>query len=63
MGRPLSRTDQIKLRDAIRTLLFDPDLALSRDARLRWEGALTALEVALGEIPTLAPETLDLPSL
>ena len=38
------------LAKSIRQLLDDPDAYLTRDARLRWEGALTALETVLGEL-------------
>ena len=42
------------LAASIRRLLEDRDADLSRDATLRWQGALTALEVVLGEPPSLA---------
>jgi hypothetical protein len=51
--RPLARVEIERMADAARSLLGDPDAGLSRDARLRWEGALTAIEVVLGERPSL----------
>jgi hypothetical protein len=63
MANPLSRTEQVKMVESIRLLLADPDAHLSRDARLHWEGALTALEVVLGKPPTLGIEDLDLTGL
>jgi hypothetical protein len=59
----LSRDEVAKLADSVRRLLADPDTRLSRDARLRWEGALTALETVLGQAPTLVREDLDLTGL
>ncbi len=63
MSKPLTRSEQERLMVSLRSILDDPDANLSRDARLRWEGALTALEVVLGERPTLAPEGLRLTEL
>ncbi len=57
---PLTRAEIAKLSDSVRQLLADPDARLSRDARLRWEGALTALETVLGQAPTLGRDGLDL---
>ena len=51
----LTRAQIAKLADDIRGVLADPD-ALTRDARLRWEGALTALDLVLGNESTLPPE-------
>ncbi len=51
------------LAASIRCLLTDPDAALTRDARLRWEGALTALEVVLGEVAIRAHTNLDIQGL
>jgi hypothetical protein len=59
MPKPLSRGEQLNMAESIRLLLADPDAHLSRDARLRWEGALTVLEVVLGQEPSLAPGDLD----
>lgn len=39
--------------DAIVELLADPAADLTHDARLRWEGALTALEIIAGRVPSL----------
>jgi hypothetical protein len=50
--RPLSRAETVAFAESIRALLADPT-NLSRDARLRWEGALTGLEAVLGQDPTL----------
>jgi hypothetical protein len=60
---PLSLTQVRPLIESIRHLLDDPDAHLSRDARLRWEGALTALETVLGESPSLGSSAIDLPGL
>lgn len=38
-----------KLAEDVRSLLADPDAGLTEQARRRWEGALAALEVVLGE--------------
>jgi len=51
--RPLTRVETAAFADSIRALLADPDANLSRDARLRWEGALTAIEAVLGKAPSL----------
>jgi hypothetical protein len=45
--RPLPRAEVDQMAEAIRALLDDPDAGLSRDGRLRWEGALAALEAVL----------------
>jgi len=57
--RPFTRAETAAFADSIRALLGDTDANLSRDARLRWEGALTALEAVLGKAPSLvaAPRT------
>jgi hypothetical protein len=55
----LSRAEINRLADSIHFLLDDPDARLTRDARLRWEGALTALEAVLGVRPRLSPDTFD----
>ena len=49
----MTRREVEVLVTSIRTLLDDPDALLTRHARLRWEGALTALEVVLGQTPTI----------
>jgi len=60
---PLARSEIEELVESIRLPLDDPDACLSRDGRLRWEGALTGLEAALGRVPGLAvddPESFRL---
>jgi hypothetical protein len=52
--KPLTRGQVEALADEVRSILADPDAGLSTSARLRWQGALTALEVVLGERPSLA---------
>ncbi|MGO9198700.1 MAG: hypothetical protein ACLQK4_16435 [Acidimicrobiales bacterium] len=37
-------------------MLRDPDARLSTSARLRWEGALTAIKAVLGIAPSLVTE-------
>jgi hypothetical protein len=54
--RPLTRTEIAALAVNIRALLADPDSDLSPSRRTRWEGALTALEYVLGQVPTLIEE-------
>jgi hypothetical protein len=54
-SRPLRRPEIEKFAESIRALLADTDANPSRDARLRWEGALTALERVLGQEPSLSP--------
>jgi len=53
MARPLSRGEIQRLLESIRTLLTDPDSGLNEHSRRRWEGALAALEVVLGERSSL----------
>jgi len=55
-SRPLTRAETAAFADSIRALLADPDANLGRDARLRWEGALTAVEAVLGKAPSLATD-------
>ena len=55
-GRPLTRSEVTALAEHVRALLHDPDANLTRNARLRWEGALTAVEYVLGRTPTLISE-------
>ena len=47
------------MAENIRDLLADEDAKLSRSARLRWEGALTAVELILGAKPSLARDDLE----
>ena len=63
MSKRLPEAEISRLANSIRLLLADPDAHLSRDARLRWEGALTALEVALEANPSLGADALDLSDL
>ncbi len=49
----LERAEVERLANEIRALLMDAQSGLSRDARRRWEGAVTSLEVVLGERPSL----------
>ena len=56
---PLSSPEVEQLRESIRRLLDDPDANLSRDARLRWEVALTAVEAILGEPSSLVRDDRD----
>ena len=58
-GRPLARPEVSALADHIRALLADPDANLGHSARLRWEGALTAVEYVLGRTPSLVSEDQD----
>jgi hypothetical protein len=53
MRRTLTRVDVERFAESIRELLDDSDAGLSRDARLRWEGALSALEALLREPSSL----------
>lgn len=55
MGRSLTRSETAELAESIRRLLADPDAGLTDLVRRRWEGALAALEVVLGERSTLTP--------
>jgi len=54
---PLTRAETTAFADSVRAILADPDANLSRDARLRWEGALTALEAVLGRAASLTSDT------
>ena len=56
---PSRSAEVVRMVADIRALLADPDARLSPTARHRWEGALTALEVVLGERPSLAREVAD----
>jgi hypothetical protein len=49
MARPLRRSEIEDLAESIRAFLTDPDADLNEHARRRWEGALAALEVVLGQ--------------
>jgi len=52
-SRPLTRAEVGELAESIRRLLADPDARLTGPMRQRWQGALTALEVVLGEPSSL----------
>jgi hypothetical protein len=52
----LSWPEVERMADAIHAALDDADAGLGRDARLRWEGALAALETALGRATSLIPD-------
>jgi hypothetical protein len=57
MPRPLSRADIARLAGSLAAVLGDADADLTAAARHRYEGALVALEVALGRNRSvLAPE-------
>ena len=58
-GRPLTRSEVTLFADHVRALLDDPDANLTRNARLRWEGVLTAVEYVLGMTPSLVFEDPD----
>jgi hypothetical protein len=51
--RAMPRAEVERFADAVAELLSDPAAGLSPDARLRWEGALTAAEIILGRTPSL----------
>jgi hypothetical protein len=51
--RPFTRVEVERFAESVRALLADPDAGLSSDGRLRWEGALAALEAVLREPSTL----------
>lgn len=53
MTEPLRPRDIEHLAEAIRAVLEDENAHLSRDRRLRYEGALTALETVLGRPSSL----------
>jgi len=55
-SRPLTHAEVGDLAEHIRRLLADPDAGLTETTRQRWEGALTALETALGEPSSLIDE-------
>lgn len=42
-----------KLAESIRVLLADPDAGVNEPLRRRWEGALVALEMVLGQQTSL----------
>lgn len=50
----METADIEKLASTIRGLLLEPHAALSESLRHRWEGALVALELVLGERTSLA---------
>lgn len=49
----MTRAEVERFAGAVADLLADPAAELTPSARLRWEGALTALEAVLGHPPTL----------
>jgi len=49
MPRALKRSEIEELATSVRAILEDPDAGLTEVLRRRWEGALIALEVVLGE--------------
>ena len=51
--RALSRAEMGLLADDIAAQLADPQADLSERERIRWEGALAVLQVALGRTPSL----------
>jgi len=53
MTPPLSRAEIEKLAESVRALLADPDAGLNEPFQRRWEGALAALEVVLGQRSSL----------
>ncbi len=44
------------MAEGVQALLADSDVGLSPDRRLRWEGALAALEAVLGQRSSLVDE-------
>lgn len=50
---PMRRAEIEKLAESVRALLSDPDAGLNEHERRRWEGALAALEAALGQPSSL----------
>ena len=54
--RPLSRPEIDAMAEGVQALLADSDAGLSPDRRLRWEGALAALEAVLGQRSSLVDE-------
>ena len=50
---PMPRAEIEKLADAVRVLLADPESGLNEPLRRRWEGALAALELVLGQRSSL----------
>jgi hypothetical protein len=53
VSHPMRRTEVEELAASIRELLADPDAGVNEPLRRRWEGALIALEVVLGERTSL----------
>jgi hypothetical protein len=52
----MGRGEIEELAASVRYLLDDPDSGLTEPLRRRWEGALVALEVALGTRSSLATD-------
>jgi len=53
MAGPMRRSEIEKLAQSIRVVLTDTDADINELQRRRWEGALVALEVVLGERTSL----------
>jgi hypothetical protein len=53
MGQSMPRGEIEQLAMSIRALLAQPDAGVNEPLRRRWEGALVALEVVLGEKSSL----------
>lgn len=53
MTSPMRRAEIEELASSIRAILADADLTLNEPIRRRWEGALVALEIVLGEPSSL----------
>ncbi|MGD0392770.1 MAG: hypothetical protein ABSC41_09000 [Acidimicrobiales bacterium] len=49
----MDRTEIVTLASTLRGLLHEPHAGLSETLRHRWEGALVALELVLGERTSL----------
>jgi MoxR-like ATPase len=49
-SQPLTRAEVERMVESVRALLDDPDAGLSREARLRWQGVLVALDTVLGRV-------------
>ena len=62
MARPMRRSEIEELAASIRALLTHPDGGINGPLRRRWEGALVALEVVLGEESSLV-DNLEIDSL
>ena len=49
----MDRAEIVRLASTLRALLHEPHAGLSESRRHRWEGALVALELVLGERTSL----------